>query len=268
MSFSVTLYSVPRVISYEGAVAFYNKAAEKPWRKGKLPNRAQYYPEYYADYAFPGKRQRSCGVRKVGENIIFRLHSTDVITWRPDGSVRVQVCGSQSTCHFIDHFTPGISISLHRNGYTLRHHDNNYTATPVRDDFTIFADGTIGETERAAFALLRIKRGVAKELRDTVRYPAFIKWRKIMEPLLAQHRDWREKWKLEGEVWSHGLQECLRNEEHWPLLVNANMDNSGILAHLYDNTPEVYTFEYFPTLQWRRDGRYINLSRYRIMRAA
>jgi hypothetical protein len=46
------------------------------------------------------------------------------------------------------------------------------------------------------------------------------------------------------------------------------MDNSGILANLYDTAPEVYEFEYFPTLKWRKDGRYINLSRYRIMRAA
>jgi len=262
MSFHLTLYSVPTVRNYEQAVAFHNKAAEKPWRPSSKAN-----PNHFNDYAFPGKRQRTCGVRKVGESIIFRLYNTDVITWRPDGSVRVEVYGSQSTCHFIDNFTPGISISMHNNGYIVRHYDN-YTVTPVKDDFTIFADGTIGETEHTAFALQRIKRDVAKELRDTARYPAFVKWRKIMEPLLAPHRDWRERWKLEGEIWSHGLQECLRNEEHWPLLVNANMDNSGILAHLYDNTPEVHEFEYFPTLKWRKDGRYVNLSRYRIMRPA
>ena len=268
MSFRVTLHSVPRVRSYEQAVAFYNKAAEKPWRKGKIPNRAQYFPQYYADYAFPGKRQRTCGVRKVGENIIFRLHTTDVITWRPDNSVRVEVYHSQSTCHFIDHFTPALSISLHNNGYILRHRDDNCTATPIRDDFTIFADGTVGETEPAAFALQRIRRDVAKELRDAVRYPAFVKWRKIMEPLLAPHRDWREHWKLEGEIYATGLSECLRNEEHWPLLVNANMANSTILANLYDKAPEVYKFEQFPTLQWRKNGRYTNLSRYRVMRPA
>lgn len=262
MSFRLTLYSVPTVRNYEQAVAFHNKAADKPWRISSNAN-----PNYFNDYAFPGKRQRQCGVRKVEQNIIFRLYNTDVITWRPDGSVRVCVYWSQSTCHFIGHFTT-VSISMHNNGHIVRHYDDNYTVTPVKDDFTIFADGTIGETEPVGFALQRIKRDVAKELRDTVRYPAFVKWRKVMEPLLAPHRDWREKWKLEGEIWSHGLQECLRNEEHWPLLVNANMDNSKILANLYDNALEVHEFEYFPTLKWRKDGRYVNLSRYRIMRPA
>jgi hypothetical protein len=263
MSFRVTLHSVPRVRSYEDAVAFHDKAAKKPWRQSTKSNK-----HHFNDHAFPGKRQRQCGVRKVGEHIIFRLHNTDVITWRPDGSVRVEVYHSQSTCHFIDHFTPGISISLHSNGYAVRHWDAEFTVTPIKDDFTIFADGTIGETERTAFALQRVKRDVAKELRDTVRYPEFAKWRKIMEPLLAPHRDWRERWKLEGEIWSHGLSQCLLNEEHWPLLVNANMDNQTILANLYDNALDVYEFEYFRTLKWRADGRYINLSRYRIMRPA
>ena len=267
MAFRVTLHSVPRVRSYEDAVAFHTKAAEKPWRNSTLPAHARYNPSYYLDYALPGKRQRTCGVRKVGENIIFRLHNTDVITWRPDGSVLVNVYHSQSTCHFINHFTHGVWISLHSNGYALRHYDDNATVTPIRDDFTIFADGTIGETEPTVFALQRIKRDVTKELRDVVRYPAFVKWRKIMEPLLAPHRDWR-MWKLEREVYAIGIQECLRNEEHWPLLVNASMDNSKILANLYDTAPEVYEFERFPTLQWRKDGRYVNLSRYRIMRTA
>jgi hypothetical protein len=263
MSFRVTLHSVPRVRSYEDAVAFYNKAAAKPWRQSTKSNK-----RHYNDHAFPGKRQRQCGVRMVGEHIIFRLHGTDVITWRPDGTVRVEVYHSQSTCHFIDHFTPGISVSMHNNGYVVRHWDAEFTATPIKDDFTIFADGTIGETERTAFALQRVKRDVAKELRDTVRYPEFAKWRKIMEPLLAPHRDWRERWKLESEIWSTGLSQCLLNEEHWPLLVNANMDNQTILVHLYDSATEVYEFEYFRTLKWRADGRYINLSRYRIMRPA
>lgn len=268
MAFRVTLHSVPRVRSYEQAVEFYNKAAKKPWRKGKLPSRARYFPQYYSDYAFPGKRQRTCGVRKVGENIIFRLHSTDVVTWRPDGSVKIEVFHSQSTCHFIDHFVSGVWVNLHSNGYVIRHHDDDCTATPVSSDFVITADGTITDTMPAAFALPRIKRDEAKKLREAVRYPQFVKWRKIMEPLLTPHRDWRERWKLEAEVYANGIQECLRNEEHWPLLVNANVDNSRILANLYDRAPEVYRMEYFPTLQWRKNGRYTNLSRYRIMRPA
>jgi len=263
MAFRLTLYSVPRVRNYEDAVAFYNKAAEKPWRVTSQTNKY-----HFNDYAFPGKRQHSCGVRKVGENIIFRLHSTDVIIWRPDNSVRVDVWHSQSTCHFINHFTHGVWISLHNNGYVLRHYDDNTTATPIRDDFTIFADGTIGETEPAVFVLQRVQRDLTKKLRESVRYPEFAKWRKIMEPLLAPHRDWRARWKLEGEVSSIGLSECLRNEEHWPLLVNANMDNQMILANLYDKHSEVYEFDKFPTLKWRKDGRYTNLSRYRIMRPA
>jgi hypothetical protein len=166
----------------------------------ELPSRAQYYPNYYTDHALPGKRSRNCGVRKVGENIIFRLHSTEVITWRPDGSVRVNVYHSQSTCVFINNFIPNhLSISMHNNGYVLRNLET-LDAIPLRDDFTIFADGTIGETDPAAFGVQRINKPVAKRLREEVGYPAFTKWRKIMEPLLTGQHDWREQWNTDSEL--------------------------------------------------------------------
>lgn len=261
MSFRVTLHSVPRVHSYEDAVAFHNKAAEKPWRNGaKTPA--------HDDFALPGKRVRHMGVRKQGENIIFRLYNTDVVTWRSDGSVRVETYNSRSTFAFIERFTAGFWINSHNNGFILRLHDDDHSVLPVVWDFTYFPDGTVGETEVAHFFVKRINREQAKRVRDTVRYGAFTKWRKIMEPLLAQHRDWRERWKHEGEVYSIGLPQCVMNEEHWPLLVNAQMANTTILANLYDREPSVHEFERVDNVKWRKDGRYVNLSRYRIMRSA
>ena len=269
MSFRVCLHAVPYVRSYDEALAFHAKAAEKPWNNSRLPRRAQYYPNYYTDHALPGKRQRTCGVRMVGDNVVFRLHSTEVVTWRPDGSVRVNVYHSQSTCAFINNFTPRhVMISLHNNGYVVRDLDTQL-ATPLRDDFTIFADGTIGETDPAVFALQRINKPAAKRLREEVGYTAFAKWRKIMEPLLVNGHSWQLRYNARWEIDSHGVDECLQDQEMWPKFIIASIANSAILANIYDRSAsEVYRHDHFDTVQWRKDGRWVNLSRYRVMRRA
>ena len=269
MSFRVSLHAVPYVRSYDEALAFHAKAAEKPWRKGKLPSRAAYYPNYYTDHALPGKRSRNCGVRMMGDNVVFRLHSTEVITWRPDGSVRVNVYHSQSTCVFINNFIPNhLMISMHSNGYVLRNLET-LDVIPLRDDFTIFADGTIGETDPVAFGVQRINKPVAKRLREEVGYPAFTKWRKIMEPLLVGQHDWREQWNADSELSRMGYVSALKDQEMWPKFVIAGRDNQNILAHLYTgHSWDIYRVDYVDNLKWRVDGRYVNLSRYRIMRRA
>ena len=269
MSFRVSLHAVPYVRSYDEALAFHAKAAEKPWRKGKLPSRARYYPNYYTDHALPGKRQRTCGVRMMGDNVVFRLHSTEVITWRPDGSVRVSVYHSQSTCVFINNFIPNhLMISMHSNGYVLRNLET-LDVIPLRDDFTIFADGTIGETDPAAFGVQRINKPAAKRLREEVGYPAFTKWRKIMEPLLVNGHSWQLRYNARWEIDSRGVDECLQDQEMWPQFIIATMPNSTILANIYDrHSWDIYRVDYVDNLKWRVDGRYVNLSRYRIMRRA
>jgi hypothetical protein len=134
MSFRLSLYIVPHVRSYDEARAFHAKAAKKPWRNTSRTPVNSYNTAYYADHALPGKRSRTCGVRMENENIIFRLHTTDVITWRPDGSVRVNVYHSQSTCGFINHFIPRrMWFDLHPHGYVLRKLDD-YVAIPLRGD--------------------------------------------------------------------------------------------------------------------------------------
>jgi hypothetical protein len=270
MSFRVTLHAVPSVSSYEQALALHTKAAEKPWNNSRLPERvSQYYPAYCSDHALPGKRQRTCGVRMQNENIIFRLHSTDVVTWRPDGSVRVEVYNSQSTCVFINNFIPRhLMISLHSNGFVMRNLET-FDATPLRDDFTIFADGTIGDTDPVTFALRRINKPVAKRLREELGYPAFAKWRKIMEPLLVNGRSWAARHEARWAVDRTGIRDTLQDREMWPQFIIGNMPNSTILTNLYDRSAsEVYYHDHFDTVQYRKDGRWINLSRYRIMRSA
>jgi hypothetical protein len=198
--------------------------------QGQAAQPRAYYPNYYTDHALPGKRSRNCGVRMMGDNVVFRLHSTEVITWRPDGSVRVNVYHSQSTCVFINNFIPNhLMISMHSNGYVLRNLET-LDVIPLRDDFTIFADGTIGETDPVAFGVQRINKPVAKRLREEVGYPAFTKWRKIMEPLLVGQHDWREQWNADSELSRMGYVSALKDQEMWPKFVIAGRDNQNILA--------------------------------------
>jgi hypothetical protein len=269
MSFRVSLYIVPHVRSYDEARAFHAKAAKKPWRNTSRTPVNSYNTAYYADHALPGKRSRTCGVRMENENIVFRLHTTDVITWRPDGSVRVSVYHSQSTREFINHFIPRrMWFNLHPHGYVLRKLDG-YVAIPLRGDFTIFPDGTIGETEPTVFALPRINKPVAKRRREEVGYPAFAKWRKIMEPVLAGvPSDRVMMYTARARLLdATGYAAALQNEEFWPDFLIAKRSNGDILAHLYAEaalTSDLYWFECFDTVRWRNTSEftYPRLSRY------
>jgi len=257
MSFRVSLYRVPHVRSYDEARAFHAEAAEKPWRNTSRTPVHSYNTAYYADHALPGKRSRTCGVHMENENIIFRLHNTDVITWRPDGSVRVNVYHSQSTREFINHFTPRrMWFNLHQQGYVLRKLDG-HVAIPLQWDFTIFPDGTIGETAPTVFALRRINKPVAKRRREEVGYPAFAKWRKIMEPVLAGvPYDQVMMYTARARLDATGYAAALQNEEFWPDFLIAKLSNGDILAPIYADaalTSDLYWFECFDTVRWRTD---------------
>jgi hypothetical protein len=90
-----------------------------------------------------------------------------------------------------------------------------------------------------------------------------------MEPLLTGQHDWREQWDTDRDLYQMGYAKALQDQEMWPKFVIAGRDNQNILANLYDrHSSEVYRVDYVDNLKWRVNGRYANLSRYRIMRRA
>lgn len=278
MAFSINLYNVDRVKSYADAVRFHAKAAEKPWRNGG------------EDLPFPTLRKRHFGVRREDSgDIIFRYHRTDVVRWRPDNSVCVEVYPSISTCLFIERFTPVYWFKQHKNGYVaMQDSDKDWLAVPVMSNFDIDPEGNIDPYLPVVFSIDRVKRDVAKRLREESGYKDFAAWRKVVAPLLdMSNMGWKERRYAEHASRQRILENgttsfnmdlacvaALKKEELWPDLVRVRVSNASLLKECvyYAHRDEVYEQEHFPTLRWKEpDGKgnliWKNLSRYDIVGA-
>lgn len=92
---------------YESAVACYEAAQLTPERKlRREPDRDGYYP-LTTNHKGPTR------VGEEGGSIYFRLYRTDVVIWRPDGSVEIDNYGTVTTSAFAHRYLPA--------GIYLRH---------------------------------------------------------------------------------------------------------------------------------------------------
>lgn len=90
-------YSAPA----DTTVSSYADAEEVLERFSKTPTGRARKFNYY------GYRMgRTSTVRKIGDAIAFRLHSTDCVTWYPDNSFALKCWESMTTSQFSSHFTP------------------------------------------------------------------------------------------------------------------------------------------------------------------
>lgn len=102
MAYSNGNVSIGRCTDYAAAHALWERRSKTPTgRQRKL----DYYRGYpLADAAGGGGHVR--WVRKVGESIVFRLYGTDMVTYHPDGSIRVGYYASVTTAKFVSPLLP------------------------------------------------------------------------------------------------------------------------------------------------------------------
>lgn len=93
MDFS-SIHNVPRIGSYASAMRHWEKA--KPWR-GRDDN---------VRPLGDARRKFHNSVRKVGDDIVYRLYDTDVVTYHKDGSISVVPYHSKLTTSFADRLLP------------------------------------------------------------------------------------------------------------------------------------------------------------------
>jgi hypothetical protein len=99
MAFQIATHTLPGANDYAAALRVYEKA--KPFRfRSETPWSLE------GHRALKDNRARHLTVRMAGDDVIFRLHSTDCVTWRKDGSCVVRGYPSVSTSMFISLFTP------------------------------------------------------------------------------------------------------------------------------------------------------------------
>jgi len=96
MAFHIDSFDLPPLRGYSDALNYWNRI--KPWR-GHSPTDAR-------PLASRGKHHMT--IRKLNDNsIAMTLHSTDVVTYHPDGDVSLEAYSSVSTDMFARALTPG-----------------------------------------------------------------------------------------------------------------------------------------------------------------
>jgi hypothetical protein len=128
------------------------------------------------------ERSRHKGVRKLHDgSIVFRLHNTDVVTYRPDGSAVISVYQSPTTQTFVDCFGPKSMAYVNVNsGYaTFRGRHYRITHGAV---LTLTADKIDGTSP---WVLPRIDRAMANNMRRLTGLDKVKLWVKAADALGA-----------------------------------------------------------------------------------
>lgn len=171
MAFGINMYGTPAARSYADAVEIYNQAI--PWQNGG------------DDRPLPNKRARHMGVRMRGDDVIFRYHRTDVVTWFSDNSFVIDASwGSRSTDAFANHYMPydfnltRESRALHVGGW------ENGKTYPVASEVTVAADRTV--LTDAIFQRSIHKRKETRAMLKELGYYEYLTWRNLMYPMVEE----------------------------------------------------------------------------------
>lgn len=169
MSFGLTMWGVPYAMTYNQAVALYEKAV--PWRKGG------------DDRPLPGKRSRNYGVRMDGDDVVFRYYCTDVIRWHKDWSYEIDTggYGSRSTCTFASHFMPHYHW-IEKEMAHLRIADTVYAVAGQR--ISVSETGVVSGSGLGRFKKTTINRKKAKAMLTELGYYPYLAWHKLMHPMV------------------------------------------------------------------------------------
>lgn len=166
MAFALSAHSLPGAQNYNAARALYERA--EPFRtRGELPRSLE------GHRALKDNRSRHLTVRMKGDNVVFRLHSTDCVTWRKDGACVVRGYPSVSTSMFLNVYTPAWAtahmISHIGEMMWVRVSDertNGYLSGPLHgywidDVCTLHPDRTVEGTHPIPVPRLNLKRAAA-----------------------------------------------------------------------------------------------------------
>lgn len=201
--------NVRSIDSYAEAVSFYDRCKA---RRGSA---------HGDERPIKGKEgsKQIMGVRIEADRVMFRYHYTDVVQWRPDNSIRIEIFNSPSTCRFAYRFLP-MNVELLRDAHVLRVGDTFYptaSTVVVKPDRSVDYEGHAPYFYRYVINRTRAKAALAK-----TRYAEYRAWFNLMFPIIkeAKGRSWEVEW-LDGTT----ILELLRDEEQWYRLMMSYQGN-------------------------------------------
>lgn len=198
-----------RINSYAEAVSFYDRCKA---RRGSA---------HGDERPIKGKEgsKRIMGVRIEADRVMFRYHSTDVVQWRPDNSIRIKIFNSPSTCRFACCFLP-MMVELRRDAHVLRVGNTFYptaTTVVVKPDLCVDYEGHAPYFYRYVINRTRAKAALAK-----TRYAEYRAWFNLMFPIIKESKG--RSWEVEWLDLTTTLN-LLRDEEQWYRLMMSYQGN-------------------------------------------
>lgn len=197
-----------RIDSYAEAKAFYDTC--------KAPRGSD-----YGDARPIRGKESSRGtmnVRIEDGHIKFRFHSTDVVQWRPDNTIRVVPYQSTSTCTFANSFLP-VGVHLLRDARCLRIADTFY---PVGSTFVIDGHNVSHEEGHPVFIRWLVNRKRARQALAATRYADYRAWYNIMIPMMrnSMQQVWNRPWLSDTDLLA-----ALADETRWHDLMMSYVGN-------------------------------------------
>lgn len=221
---------VSSINSHAEAVAFYNSCKVK---RGH---------DHGDERPIRGKERSNMSVRITDNVVKFRYHNTDVVSWYPDNSFRIETWESNSTCEFARVFTPR-GTSMTKQGQVLEHNDTYY---PLRGSLTVHADGRVVQGyPGTCFSIVRTDRRKGKEALANTRYAEYRQWYNVMWPMVRDTAWLGYNWDVE-----RFYEDYLADEDRWHDLMMTAIGDPNILRKLIyrDAADSPFHTEYADTL--------------------
>lgn len=243
MSFSLDTTHFKSLTTYQDALQHWS--SKQPWRG-------------CADHERPLEKRtkRHCMIVKYPNNQIgLRLHSTDLITFSPDGRVDVDVSyQSISSEEFINaclRHSPWRFL-VNRGRPTAWRKPDNSTNTGIyypqgqyiSGNFAVF-NAEWGFLNPAPILVPGIDIKKANAVRKSYMYPNFTAWRKVyeaMNPMVPVAR-WRSPAWRENRLSAYEVTELLKAGQGKWVELSQKCDNDHILQCIYRTHPEVVKFD-------------------------
>lgn len=241
MSFSLDTTNFPHIATLEQAEAHWR--SKRPWNNMPLNTKP-----------LDGPRKKHCQLIKVSDTEYrARLHSTDVITYTPDG-LRVDAgYPSPSTDKFIHALLrrSGCMVMTNRHravAWRINRAENNgswYNHGQLFPDRVAIFDREFNLTNPLPTMRLSLNRKKTKEVRTATGFNDFVAWRKAyetMNPEARRHPDasrwYRPEWRPD-RLRLHEVTDLLKERgDAWIELAMACSD-AHILDQVHRQHPEV-----------------------------
>lgn len=238
--------TVSSINSHAEAVAFYESC---PVKGGH---------DYGDERPIRGKERSPMSVRITDNIVKFRYHTTDVVSWRPDNTFKIEAWMSNSTCAFADVFTP-TGTYMTKTGTVLKHGEAYH---PLIGSAVAHPDGRVDQQfANTCFATARTDRRKGREALAKTRYAEYRKWRNVMWPMLEPSG---ATLRHNGRA-SVACMDMLQDEEQWhDLMMDYMGQPDNLREFIYTGAGDVFYTEYATTLP--ADMRDSTLSKWQVVR--